>query len=745
MTSRYPMDWPANGPIDLAVHDLPHRSATTEWWYLNAHLESPTGNGYGIFAAFFRIVVDIDPTTEAPVYAYSLTWAVSDLQAERYLQASFVDRAAPRLGREKLDRGEGTSDKRLRRAMSEVIDKGNVPYPDRMFRRSPVVRQDRLDLDFDGARFVKESSGVYRLRLVDEDQETACALIFRLQKDAVRHGENGVVKSGDGADMFYYFVPRCEVEGSLRIADQMTSLAGNGWYDHEFGGRQPTHTHPKEHIDPTFAWNWISVQLPNHTEVTAYEMIDPKTGEQVGRRCLMVDPDGGCREYLDIELVPLNTWRSTRTFNSYPTKWRLRIPSAAIDLTLTAEFDDQEFITLISKPAFWEGRCRAAGAFDGCEISGLAYVERSGFPAVDTLKAFFGEVGKETRRSMQSLLPFTPSYEQARDLIAAEDRDAWMEGVDIDAFARAFIDPVREVADRGGKSWRSYAALACCDAVGGDSRQYVQWLAMPELLHVGSLIVDDVEDQSDIRRGGPCCHVIYGQPIAINAGTACYFLGQKLLSSRSLSDTDKLRIYDLYFAALRAGHSGQALDLYGLDDAMNEAVERGESLALEARVRAIHRLKTAAPAAALARMGAVAGGGNDAQIEALGCFFESVGLAFQIMDDVLNLRGFKGDLKSRGEDISRGIVTYPIAKAVSRLDREPRRALWNTLRSKPSDRCVVDGVIRELEACGAIEDCVQEARQMVEEAWVRLDPLVEDSLPKLMLRAFGWYVLDRQY
>jgi geranylgeranyl pyrophosphate synthase len=217
------------------------------------------------------------------------------------------------------------------------------------------------------------------------------------------------------------------------------------------------------------------------------------------------------------------------------------------------------------------------------------------------------------------------------------------------------------------------------------------------------------------------------------------------LASRHLSDADKLRIYDLYFAALRAGHSGQALDLYGVDDAMNAAVESGESVELEARVRSIHRLKTAVPAASLARMGAVAGGGSDDQIEALGCFFESVGLAFQIMDDVLNLRGFKGNLKSRGEDISRGIVTYPIAKAISRLDLETRRDLWKTLKSKPGERWVVDGVIRDLEACGAIEDCVQEARQMVDDAWVRLDPLVEDSLPKLMLRAFGWFVLDRQY
>ncbi len=743
--SRFPQDWPTDGPIDLAVHDLPHRSSATEWWYVNAQLESPTGNGYGIFASFFRILVDIDKQTDAPIYAYSLTWAVSDLRAERYVQASFVDREAPRLGLEKLDRGEGSSDERLRRSMREVLRKGNVPYPDRIFTVDPVVGTDQLDLDYGRARFVKESPGLYRLTLADEKQDVSCQLTFRLRKEAVRHGENGVVKGVDGADMFYYFVPRCEVDGSISIADQKTPLSGYGWYDHEFGGYRQERDRPKDQADPEMAWNWIAIQLPNHTEITAYELVNPERGEQLERRCLVIASDGTRREYLNVELVPLNAWRSTRTFNTYPTMWQLRIPDAGIDLTLSAEFDDQEFITLISKPAFWEGSCRVSGTFEGREVFGRAYMERSGFPTVDTLNDFFAEVGKETRRSLQSVLPFEPSYELARDLIAEKGRDDWMDGVNIEAFSQSFIRPVREIADRGGKSWRSYAALACCDVVGGDSRQYVQWMAMPELLHIGSLIVDDVEDQSQIRRGGPCCHVIHGEPIAINAGSGCYFVGQKLLASRTLSDEAKLRIYDLYFAALRAGHAGQALDLFGTEETMNAAVESGESAELEARVRAIHRLKTAAPAASLARMGAIAGEGTDEQIEALGCFFESVGLAFQIMDDVLNLRGFKGNLKSRGEDISRGVVTYPIAKAISRLEIEARRDLWEKLKSKPEEREAVDGIIADLEACGAVEDCVREARQLVDDAWAKLDPLVDDSLPKLMLRAFGWFVLERQY
>src|SRR5207237_565922 len=144
--------------------------------------------------------------------------------------------------------------------------------------------------------------------------------------------------------------------------------------------------------------------------------------------------------------------------------------------------------------------------------------------------------------------------------------------------------------------------------------------------HVGSLIVDDVQDRSEVRRGKPAAHVIYGDAIAINAGTACYFMGHGLLRGSDVSNAVKLRLYDTYFEALRAGHAGQAFDIDGLDSEMPKIVEQGDGSYAERRVLAVHRLKTAAPAGALARMGALVGGGSEEQIEGVGQFFESVGL-----------------------------------------------------------------------------------------------------------------------
>jgi geranylgeranyl pyrophosphate synthase len=144
-------------------------------------------------------------------------------------------------------------------------------------------------------------------------------------------------------------------------------------------------------------------------------------------------------------------------------------------------------------------------------------------------------------------------------------------------------------------------------------------------------------------------------------------------------------------------------------------------------------------------MGATMGGGSLKQARALGDYFESLGIAFQIVDDTLNLKGFKNDLKSRGEDITAGKVTYPVAVAMSRLEFDDRKQLWEILSSQSKEDSMIERAIALIEKADSIEGCLQIARDMVDHAWIMLDPIVEDSMIKLNLRAFSWYILDRQY
>ena len=734
------------GTIDLATQDLPHSSSATEWWYVNSHLETESGRKLSLFASFFRIILEIDEETGTPRYAHALNWAVSDPESGKYYAESRVDRCAPEVGLNRLERGEWKTDPLLRQALREVLERGQVPHPDRLIEGPIVVEQKKLSLDYGGNRFCKLEDGGYRLTLFNDEENVGCELVFHPQKKPVLHGDNGIVRGVMGEDMFYYFIPRCRVEGTINIGGASSPLKeGSGWYDHEFaipGEEAEENVYREQNV----AWNWISVQLDNGYEVTAYDLFD---GASEGRCCacwaIVVDPAGNRRQAPSFLFESLDSWTSARTFMEYPTRWRLDIPEMRLSLSVEAEFERQEFITLISEPSFWEGRVNVSGVMYGDAVTGLGFVERTWFDDMNELRQFLDAAGRQTRKAVHELLPAQPTYEQSRRLIASEEHDHYLQGLDLDQHRQVLIEPIREMVDRAGKAWRSYALLACIEAVGGDSQEFMRWLALPELLHTGSLIIDDVQDRSTIRRGGPSCHLLYGEAIAINAGCAAYFLAEVLIHGANLTDQEKLRLYALYFEALRAAHAGQAADIDGLNALMPYVAESGDGRLLEQRVLAIHRLKSAAPVRALAMLGATIGGGTNEQIEAVGHFFESIGLAFQIVDDTLNLRGFKNNLKSKGEDITAGKVTIPIAKAMSRLPLDERLGLWKTVSSKPNDPAVIAAVIEQLEDCGALDACEWQARELVETAWQKLSPLLRDSRVKVILRAFGWYVLERSY
>ena len=160
-----------------------------------------------------------------------------------------------------------------------------------------------------------------------------------------------------------------------------------------------------------------------------------------------------------------------------------------------------------------------------------------------------------------------PTYTQAINLITNTENTYLLDAIDLQIFSKTIISPIRDIIDRGGKAWRSFLCLLCIDCVGGDSRKYEHWSSLAEITHVGSLIIDDIQDQSDIRRGGPACHLTYGIAQAINAGTAAYFLPLPTLIEQTpgLTTEMKLKIYEMTFFTLRAGHVGQGLDIYGLN------------------------------------------------------------------------------------------------------------------------------------------------------------------------------------
>ena len=240
-------------------------------------------------------------------------------------------------------------------------------------------------------------------------------------------------------------------------------------------------------------------------------------------------------------------------------------------------------------------------------------------------------------------------------------------------------DAMRYSVTAGGKRLRPILCLASAEAVGGDRR-----LAMPaacalEFIHTYSLIHDDLPamDNDTLRRGQPTLHVVAGEGMAILAGDGLLTEAFALMA-REPQGTGadlierKLRIVAIVAAGAGAAGmvGGQAIDL--------ACVTRDRNGALPAPLdadglRAMHARKTGALIRAAATAGAVMGGGNDPQIEAIDRAASEFGLAFQIVDDILDVEGASKDLgKTVGKDAAAGKPTYP---ALYGLDRSKRMAV----------------------------------------------------------------------
>lgn len=224
----------------------------------------------------------------------------------------------------------------------------------------------------------------------------------------------------------------------------------------------------------------------------------------------------------------------------------------------------------------------------------------------------------------------------------------------------------------GGKRIRPILSIAAFEAVGGKGDRVLPFACALEMIHTYSLIHDDLPamDNDDTRRGKPTCHKMFGEAIGILAGDGLLTEAFKLMTNRSSwngPSHDKELILDVvHEIAQAAGISG----MVGGQVADIESEGKEVDLPL---LQYIHTHKTGAMILASIRVGAKLGGASGETLQAFTRYAESIGLAFQIVDDILNVEGKAISLgKSTGTDLSRGKATYP---ALLGLEESKRRAI----------------------------------------------------------------------
>ena len=233
---------------------------------------------------------------------------------------------------------------------------------------------------------------------------------------------------------------------------------------------------------------------------------------------------------------------------------------------------------------------------------------------------------------------------------------------EIGAPAGRLFEAMRYSLLAGGKRLRPVLALAACEAVGGTLEAAMGFACAIEMIHTYSLIHDDLPcmDDDDLRRGRPTNHKIYGEAIATLAGDAlltdAFWMlaksGDKSGAASAGAPPAALlaTVAELAEAAGSAGMvAGQAIDLLG----------EGHLMTIE-ELEYLHCRKTGALFIAAVRGGARLGGAGEIQLEALEAYARALGLAFQVIDDILDLEASTEQMGKRtGKDAAHGKNTYP--------------------------------------------------------------------------------------
>jgi geranylgeranyl pyrophosphate synthase len=222
-------------------------------------------------------------------------------------------------------------------------------------------------------------------------------------------------------------------------------------------------------------------------------------------------------------------------------------------------------------------------------------------------------------------------------------------GVPAQLWRRSLLAPVEAILSRPGKGFRARLTELAFRLGGGRGQPPPALGALLEVIHAGSMIIDDIEDGSPERRGAPAVHCLHGMPLALNAGNWMYFAPLSLLPALGLPPQAELRLHRRITRVLLDCHFGQALDL-GAQLRETTAAELPDVVAT------VSLLKTGRLVGLAAELGAVAAGADDARVAAIVAFGEALGVALQMLDDLGNLAPAASE--KRHEDLRHGRVTW---------------------------------------------------------------------------------------
>lgn len=284
------------------------------------------------------------------------------------------------------------------------------------------------------------------------------------------------------------------------------------------------------------------------------------------------------------------------------------------------------------------------------------------------------------------------------------------------------------LVEAGGKRLRPMLTLAAARLCGYDGPYHIHLAATVEFIHTATLLHDDVVDESRQRRGRPTANLLWDNKSSVLVGDYLFARSFQLMT-----ETGNLRVLSILSNASAVIAEGEVLQLTAAQDLRTD-----ESIYLK-----VIRGKTAALFSAATEVGGVIAGAAEPQVRALFDYGDALGIAFQIVDDLLDYGGNDATIgKNTGDDFRERKLTLPVIKAVAKADAE-ERAFWQRTIEKGKQ---VDGDLEQARAImarhGAMEAARQDALAWADKARQALTKLPEHPLRE-MLDDLAGYVVAR--
>lgn len=321
-----------------------HPKYETEWWYYTGNLRAPNGHRFGFELTFFRRAIHLmPPTAESenaiwrPDQLYLAHLALSDIDSGTFYHTERLNRAGPGLAGISLNQ-------------------------QRYWNGNWQIRWKSLKTGDQGLQAVCD-----RFTLI---------LDLRPQKPVVIHGQDGISRKGPtpGQASHYISFTRIAARGKLERNGNSIPVNGLAWMDHEFFTEPPG--------SDVAGWDWFSIQLDKDEELTLYRLRDKAGNETPYSSGTYVDPEDKTTflHAAQFSLKPGERWRSSNSGARYPIAWTIAVPSLDLQLSERTELKNQELITKDSiSPAYWEGAVTYQGQMHGQPVTGVGYLEMTGY------------------------------------------------------------------------------------------------------------------------------------------------------------------------------------------------------------------------------------------------------------------------------------------------------------------------------------------------------------------------------